>query len=206
MTMALMLAWTTSSPAAQAPDANALIASLGRPAPARTSFAEARFSSVLDKPLVSSGELAWLGQDQLERRVDAPHKETSTITGDKVTQTREGKSPRSFSLSRAPQLKVLLDSFVALLGGDASRLGEAFNVQLDRHGDHWSLALTPTDAKVAKQISRIVVDGQGNEPRCMRMEEGDGDTAIDLLGPLATKMPSEPTREALVALCTGAAP
>jgi hypothetical protein len=85
-------------------------------------------------------------------------------------------------------------------------LRSAFTVQLDRNGEHWSLSLTSTDAKVARQISRIVVDGQGNEPRCMRMEEGDGDTAIDLLGPLAAKMPSEPTREALVALCTGAAP
>jgi outer membrane lipoprotein carrier protein LolA len=205
MTMALLLAWTTSSPAAPVPpDASALIASLGRPAPARTNFAEARYSSVLDKPLVSSGELAWLGGNSLERRVDAPRKETATIADDKVTQTREGKSPRSFSLSRAPQLKVLLDSFVALLGGDASRLGDAFAVQLTREGEHWSLALTPTDAKVAKQISRIVVDGQGNEPRCMRMEEGDGDAAIDLLGPLAAKMPAEPTREALAALCSGA--
>jgi Outer membrane lipoprotein carrier protein LolA-like len=206
MTMALMLAWTTPSPAEPVPDATALIASLGRPAPARTPFAEARFSSVLDKPLVSSGELAWLGEDKLERRVDLPRKETATIADDKVTQTREGKSPRSFSLSRAPQLKVLLDSFVALLGGDASRLGQAFTVQLNRNGERWSLALTPTDAKVAKQISRIVVDGQGNEPRCMSMEEGDGDAAIDLLGALAAKMPTEPTRESLAALCTGAAP
>ncbi len=69
---------------------------------------------VLDKPLVVSGELAWLGGDRLEGRVDKPTKETSTIADGEVTQEREGKKPRSFSLKRAPQLQVLLDSFVAL--------------------------------------------------------------------------------------------
>lgn len=158
---------------------------------------------VLDQPLVVSGELAWLGGDKLQRRVDAPRKETSTIADGEVTLEREGKTTRTFSLQRAPQLKVLLDSFVALLGGDASRLGDAFVVGLIRHGAQWTITLAPADAKIAKQIGRIVVDGAGNEPRCMRMEESDGDVAIDLLGTLSSRMPSAPTRDGLIALCTG---
>jgi hypothetical protein len=35
----------------------------------------------------------------------------------------------------------------------------------------------------------------------MHMQEEDGDLAVDLLGPLAAKMPAQPTREALQALC-----
>lgn len=159
---------------------------------------------VLDQPLVVAGELAWLGGDKLQRRVDTPRKETSTIADGEVTLEREGKSPRTFSLQRAPQLKVLLDSFVALLGGDASRLGDAFVVDLVRHDTQWTITMTPSDAKIAKQIGRIIVDGAGNEPRCMRMEENDGDVAIDLLGALATKMPAAPTRDGLIALCTAA--
>jgi hypothetical protein len=203
-TLALMLALTPlPSGTASAPDAATLVASLNRPAPARTAFAEARFMRVLDKPLVVSGELAWLGGDKLERRVDKPQRETATIADGQVTQQREGKKPRSFSLQRAPQLKVLLDSFVALLGGDASRLSESFDVQLTQPANHWTLTLTPKDTRIAKQIARIAIDGAGNEPRCMRMEESDGDVAVDLLGELATKMPAEPTREALAALCAG---
>ena len=190
--------------AAPAPDAIALIATLGRPAPSSTPFAEARFMRVLDQPLIVSGELSWLGGDTLRRRVDAPRKETSTIANGEVTLEREGKSPRTFSLQRAPQLKVLLDSFVALLGGDASRLGDAFVVDLKRQGTQWTITLTPGDAKVARQIGRIVVNGAGNEPRCMHMEESDGDVAIDLLGALAAQMPAAPTREGWLALCTAA--
>jgi len=196
---------STPEPAAAPvdPQISALVAAFGRPAPARTPFAEARFMHVLDRPLVVSGELAWLGGDKLDRRVDQPNRETSTIADGQVTQQREGRAPRSFSLKRAPQLEVLLDSFVALLGGDAGRLGAAFTLTLS--GDaktSWSLQLTPRDAKVAHTVASIRIDGRGEQPRCMRMKEADGDLAIDLLGPLATKMPAAPTREALAALCT----
>jgi len=159
---------------------------------------------VLDKPLVVSGELAWLGGDRLERKVEKPTKETATIADGEVTQQREGKSPRSFSLKRAPQLQVLLDSFVALLAGDPSRLADSFDVSLGRDADRWQLTLTPRDTRVAKQIASIHVYGAGALARCMRMEESDGDTSIDLLGDLATQMPADPTREGLIAQCGGA--
>ena len=184
--------------------ARALVSSLGRPAPARTPFAEARFMKMLDKPLVVSGQLAWLGDDRLERTVEHPNREVSTIADGEVTQQREGRSPRSFSLKRAPQLQMLLDSFVALLGGDAARLEQAFTVQHSTNDTkRWTLTLTPRDAKLAHTVSRIEIDGSGNEPRCMRMQEVDGDLSIDLLGELAAKMPAAPTKEALVALCQG---
>lgn len=185
-------------------DAKALVASLKRPAPARTPFAEARFMKVLDKPLVVSGELSWLGGDRLERRVDKPAKEVSTIADGEVTQERDGRKPRTFSLKRAPQLKILLDSFVALLGGDASRLDESFDVHLGRDADRWALTLTPRDPRLAKQIASIQVYGSGDQPRCMRMNEVDGDTSIDLLGDLATHMPADPRLETVIAQCGGA--
>jgi hypothetical protein len=195
----------SSAPAASSSSAQALITALGQPAPARTPFAEARFMQVLDRPLVVSGELAWLGGDKLQRHVIHPNDETATIADGEVTQQRAGKSPRHFSLSRAPQLQVLLDSFVALLSGDAGRLQQAFEIR--QTGDPaaaWTLILVPRDAKVARTVASIAIDGDGKTSRCMRMQEADGDLAIDLLGPLASKMPAQPTREALLALCQGA--
>jgi len=191
-------------PATATTSGQTLIAALGQPAPAHTAFAEARFLQVLARPLVVSGELSWLGGDQLQRRVDHPQQETATIANGEVTQQRVGKSPRHFSLKRAPQLQVLLDSFVALLSGDAGRLQQAFEIR--QTGDAaaaWTLTLLPRDAKVAKTVASITIDGYAKESRCMHMQEADGDLAIDLLGALATKMPAQPTREALQALCQG---
>jgi hypothetical protein len=200
------LAATTSAsePAPAATSAQAVIAALRQPAPAHTAFAEARFLQVLDRPLVVSGQLSWLGGDRLQRRVEHPHAETATIADGEVTQQRDGKPPRHFSLKRAPQLQVLLDSFVALLSGDANRLQQAFEIQ--REGDAagaWTLTLVPRDARVAKTVARIRIDGVGGQSRCMHMQEADGDLAVDLLGPLADKMPAEPTRAELQALCAG---
>lgn len=159
---------------------------------------------VLDRPLVVSGELAWQGGGTLERHVTKPHVENARIADGQVTQQREGKGERSFSLDRAPQLKVLVDSFVALLGGDAGRLRKSFAIA--RRGDAagpWTLTLTPRDLKVARTVASIRIDGKGRQARCMWMQEADGDVAVDLLGDLAAKMPAEPTREALATLCQG---
>lgn len=215
LALSLSLMWTLTSaseiqpePAATTPStavAQTLIAALGRPAPARTAFAEARFMHMLDRPLVVSGELAWLGGDRLERRVDKPRAETATIADGEVTTQRAGKSPRQFSLKRAPQLQVLLDSFVALLSGDAARLQQAFVVQVQ--GDAagaWTLTLTPRDARVARTIASIVINGHAGDSRCMHVQEADGDLAVDLLGRLAVEMPAQPTRDALQALCRSA--
>jgi len=206
--LSLLLPWWTATASASEPagasSSQALIAALGQPAPAHTAFAEARFLKVLDRPLVVSGQLSWLGGDKLQRRVDHPQHETATIADGEVTQQRDGKSPRRFSLKRAPQLQVLLDSFVALLGGDAARLQQAFEIrQGGDAGGAWTLTLVPRDARVAKTVASIRIDGIGKQSRCMHMQEADGDLAVDLLGPLATKMPAEPTREALQALCQG---
>src|SRR3546814_10151110 len=122
----LLVVWASASASASEPavasSAQTLIAGLGQPAPAHTAFAEARFLQVLERPLVVSGELAWLGGDKLQRRVDHPQQETATIADGEVTQQRAGKRPRHFSLKRAPQLQALLDSFGALISGDAARL------------------------------------------------------------------------------------
>jgi hypothetical protein len=161
---------------------------------------------VLDRPLVISGELAWLGGDKLQRRVDRPKAETFTIADGEVTQERVGKKPRHFSLSRAPQLQVLLQSFAALLSGNPAHLQQVF--EISHSGDpaaHWTLNLVPRDAKVARTIAAITINGYATQSRCMQMHEADGDLAVDLLGPLAAKMPAQPTRESLLALC-GEAP
>jgi len=203
----MLLPWSStqaSEPASASSVSPGLIAALGQPAPARTPFAEARFMQVLDQPLVVSGELAWLGGDQLQRKVLRPQPETATIANGEVTLERAGKRPRHFSLKHAPQLQVLLDSFVALLSGDTERLNDAF--EISQHGTanaSWTLTLVPRDTRVAKTVASIAIDGNGKTSRCMWMQEDDGDLAVDLLGPLATQMPEQPSRELLQALCRG---
>jgi len=191
-----------AQPASGPPDAAALIAHLARPAPAHTSYTEVRFVHVLRAPLVLHGELEYLGQDHLSKRVDTPYRETSTIADGAVEVAREGRETRRFTLDRAPELKAMLASFGALLGGDIAVLEQVFSIALAQRGADWTLKLTPHDAEVARHLREVDVDGSAGEPRCFTLTEGGGDGSVMLLGGAAAqKLPDPLTPAALATLC-----
>jgi Outer membrane lipoprotein carrier protein LolA-like len=188
-----------------APDLDALLSRLARPAPATTPFVEARFSKLLAKPLVVSGELEYLGPDSLARTVKEPFQERTEIKGTTVTVQR-GERTRRFSLNRAPELRTLLDSFAALLGGDRSVLERQFTLDLQGDEQAWKLVMTPKDARVKQRIRDITVTGAANEPRCLITTEPDEDASIMLLASAAaTKLPDPVQRTGLENECRGPA-
>ncbi len=194
-------------PAELAPATSALIASLRRPVPADTAYAEVRFLRMLKRPLVLRGELHYGGAGRLGKRVDAPYRETTTIVGSEVSVQREGKGERTFSLERAPELGALVGGLSALLGGDADALNREFAVEAAQRETGWRLTLMPRSPALARQLSAMIVDGSGSEPRCISLAEADGDASTMLLGDLArAKLGDGPTRESVGRLCGGAAP
>jgi hypothetical protein len=213
-----LLALLPATIAAAAPDADALIKRLARPAPASTRFTEVRFSSLLREPLIVSGELEYSGPASLERRVDTPYHETTTIRGDSVQVEREGEAPRSFALKRAPELQGLLTGFSALLAGDPTVIHRAFNVSTTGSDESWSLVLEPSDPRARRRLQQIRVDGGGNTPRCFSVQSpasttttnagsvgpapARSATSIMLLGETAaTKLSTDVTPDSLAKLC-----
>ena len=80
--------------------------------------------------------------------------------GDQVRITRAGKPARTVSLQRAPQLRVLLGSFRALLEGRLRRSQQDFDDRLSKStAANWTLTLTPKDARLAKHLAHIEVFG-----------------------------------------------
>jgi hypothetical protein len=199
------IAWARApEPAASTPDPLAPVTGLAQKPPAQVAFAEARFSALLSRPLVVSGQLSWEGGERLRRHVDMPYVETTLIDGGEVSMHRAGRGTRHFSLDRAPPLKALLESLVAVLSGQPARLRKVFDVQrTDVAGEMkvWSLSLTPKSPRLARSLTGIRLDGDAQGLRCMEIVEAGGTASVDLLGPLAAKMPAQPTREALDALC-----
>jgi len=215
----VLLALLPATIAAAAPDADALIKRLARPAPASIRFTEVRFSSLLREPLIVSGELGYSGPENLERRVDTPYHETTTIRGDSVQVEREGEAPRSFALKRAPELQGLLTGFSALLAGDPTMIHRAFNVSTSGSDASWSLVLEPSDPRARRRLQHIRVDGGGDSPRCFSIQSPAGTTttttatatgpaparsatSIMLLGEMAaTKLSRDVTSDSLAKLC-----
>src|SRR5580692_12716106 len=146
-------------PTSSAPDVDTLLQHLTRPAPAITPFVEVHFSPLLSRPLIVSGEMEYDGPDSLARSVEKPYSEHTRIQGDTVTVTRGSGKPRTFSLQRAPELKTLLTSFTALLGGNRAQLERSFNLNVDGDDAHWSIGLTPRDDRVSQRVTRITITG-----------------------------------------------
>ena len=144
-----------------------ILAKLARPAPMRTAFVELRDSPLLKAPLRIAGEYRRPVDDTLVREVRTPYAETTTIRSGTVSIARGGKSPRTFSLSRVPELAGLQASFGALLSGDRKLLEQHYRLASSGSRQHWTLMLTPTDASFAAKVRDITLYGRGAELRCI---------------------------------------
>lgn len=69
--------------------AQSLLAGMAKTPPVSTPFVLVSYRGVLDRPLVVSGTLRWLGGDRMERDIDKPFKETATIA-DGMLSVRRG--------------------------------------------------------------------------------------------------------------------
>lgn len=185
-------------------DAAMLVAALKRDAPARTAYAEVRFSGLLERPLILHGELEYLGPGRLGKRVDTPYKEQTQVADGEASVQRGTRAPRTFSLGQAPELEGFLRGFAALLGGDAAALARDFTLAASGSTNAWQLVLKPRDVRLARRVDAITVDGSGTTPLCFRTQEADGDLSVLLVDRLAgTKLAVQVSQPQVDALCRG---
>lgn len=167
-----------------------------------TAFVELRESRMLKTPMRLSGEYSRPEDGVLVRAVRAPYAETTTIRAGEATIERAGRSPRTFSLSRAPELAGLQDSFGALLSGDRAGLESLYRLRSDGSRYRWTLELTPIAEELASRLHTITLYGQGAELRCIETQMAD-DTAPQrtLLASAAHAAPEVVNSDELARLC-----
>ena len=187
----LCLALPIGKADAQTADSDWILKVLARPAPMRTDFVELRESPLLKAPLRLSGEYRRPREDTLVREVRAPYRETTTIVTSKTgaseaTIVRTGKAPRTFALSRAPELAGLQSSFGALLAGDRAQLERIYRVSAQGDRTRWTLILSPKDKALAARVREIALYGQGVELRCIETRPQKGEAQRTLLASAAS--------------------
>ena len=183
-------------------DADTLLKSLARPAPAVTPFVEVRYSKLLEQPLVVKGQLEYHEDGTLVRAVKDPFQERTEIKGETVSISRVGKSPRKFSLKRAPELRSMLGGFSAVLGGGRADLERDFNIGVTGETSAWKLALTPKSQQVGKYVRDIVIEGAQSEPRCIIVTQPDDESSLMLVGKATeSKLPMPLARDWLTRFC-----
>ncbi len=183
---AALLTVFAATAASAAPDSDTLIARLARPPPASVVFAEIRFSSLLREPLVVSGRLDYERAGVLQRHVEIPYRERTTISDEAVHIERDGEPVRTFALRRAPELRGLLTVMSGLLAGDASLIAAHFDVTAFGDDAQWRLDLVPADTRLRRHVSEIVIAGSHAEPHCFVIRgDRSGAASIMLLGAAA---------------------
>lgn len=110
----------------------------------RVAFVQERHSWLLEKPLVSRGELYYRAPSLLEQTVTTPFPSYVRIDGDDVTLTRDGET-QQVSLRQYPQIARQAVALRGVLSGDRQALEHEFDLDLHGSSAAWFLRLTPRE-------------------------------------------------------------
>jgi hypothetical protein len=138
-------------------------------------FVEKKYIGIIDKPLLSSGELSFTAPDRLEKRTLKPRPELLLLEGDKLTVSQFEKRPMSINLTDHPEVAGIVGSIRGTLLGDLTALEKSFQLSLSGTPGQWQLVLTPMQSVVSKTISRILIKGSEADIQNILFEQADGD-------------------------------
>ena len=150
-------------------------------------FSERKFSTLLKKPVESSGTLIFRAPGYLERRTVEPQRETVRIEGNAVTYESAAANgavqSRTFSLSESPLLAALIESLRATLGGDLRTLRRHYEVSFAARAPQaqtggWELTLVPRERALLDAVSKVVLRGAGTELAAVEIVEANGDLTL----------------------------
>lgn len=180
------LATAAATPAATAAPAAAgtaqwtldrLMSTLAHNKSGRASFTETKYLAIADKPIESTGELAFVAPDHLEKVTVSPKPERLVVDGDKLTVDRNQRK-YTVSLAHYPELAAFIESIRATLAGNRYVLEQLYKVSIGGHGDDWTLTLTPLDSRMLKTVQTIKLDGTRDVLRTVVIEQADGDHSV----------------------------
>jgi len=174
-----LLASAAPAPAADAGaggfDLEALMHRLGAVKASRAYFSERKILHMLNEPLDSSGTLAYVAPDKLDKRTLLPKPEELSVDGDTLVVERGGEASRTLSLSDNPEIGAFVESIRATLAGDLPALERHYRVSLEGTEAEWRMVLEPKDRRLADLVKWIRFSGRDDRIRSIESEEGDGD-------------------------------
>lgn len=155
----------------------------------RTAFSEARKTRLQLKAKTQSGVL-WLSSDNvLVMSIEKPRAELRTISATQLSIER-GNKTRSLSLDptrAAHQLPLII---VDVLRGDLTRLRNGFRVaptqekvaaKNSNQTESWSMRLVPVERALKKQLTALMLSGEGDRLLTLRTERGSSYQEITIL-------------------------
>lgn len=168
--------------AADVSDLDGVMGALAARKHGHVSFTEKKFIAMLDQPVTSTGELLYDAPDRLEKKTLKPRPEDLLLQGGVVTVQR-GKHHYTLDLKQYPQVLPFIESIRATLAGDRAALERTFKVNFTGSFGHWALELAPLDARLAKTVESIHIEGDKDFIHTVEIRESDGDRSLMTISP-----------------------
>ncbi|MBS1207758.1 MAG: putative transrane protein [Proteobacteria bacterium] len=166
---------------------NTLMQQLALSKSGHASFVEKKYIGIVDKPVVSSGELFFTAPDKLEKRTLKPRAESLVLDGQRLTIDRPDKARLSLNLQDYPEAAAFVESIRGTLAGDKSALEKVYRLTLNGTQEKWQLILLPKYSRMSDLVSRIVVNGTQGEIRRIDFDLPDGDRSEMLVTKVAAQ-------------------
>jgi hypothetical protein len=174
----LALLMASLAHAADAPwDIERLMQSLARVSAGSADFVETKTIAMLEKPVVSSGQLFYVAPDKLEKRTLKPRPESMIIEGNTLIIER-GRQNMTLQVDSAPELAGFVNSMRGTLAGDRKALERSFALSLEGPPQRWVLTLKPLDQRMAAAVASIRITGALDDVRSVEILQADGDRSV----------------------------
>ena len=173
--VSIILALAVSFAKAEELDLPKLMQLLAQNKAGKAIFVERKYIGIIDKPIVSSGELAFTAPDKLEKRTLKPKSELLVLKGDDLTVDQPGKRRFTVSLQEHPEISAFIESIRGTLAGDRATLEKHYTLALTGSVEDWHLVLIPKQARLLNIISRLRIGGSQANVRTIDFDQGDGD-------------------------------
>ena len=168
----------TAGPAAAAGDwgLSQLMQELAQVKSASAQFTERKTMHMLSAPLVTSGTLAYVAPDLVQKITLTPVPERFVLEGDKIVIVDgPDNQVHRVSLADYPQVGGLVEGIRATLAGDLPTLERFYAVQLTGSAADWQLLLQSKGADLTRFVKWIRIQGSGNRIGAIATESGNGD-------------------------------
>lgn len=145
--------------------------------PSRIGFLEQRHNRLLKEPLVLTGYLEYVQTGQLRKVIETPFEEDFFITEDFIEINRDGKT-RRLSLHKSKPMKAMFGGIEAILAGQVEELAALFRYELSGTVEAWSLRMEPLSDSIARHLTVMLVEGDGDSANSIRLELKDGEWSL----------------------------
>jgi hypothetical protein len=142
-------------------------------------FAEEKKVAILTRPLRSTGELIFLPDRGLYRKLMTPFAQELLITPTAIHQRDPRGRMEKLALATLPAAQAFVNAFLAVFSGSFEALHSHFQVYFSSESSRWQLGLMPTHTVMHTLISCIVLAGENEHLIDLWVQETNGDVTHD---------------------------